>query len=80
MRLTCGLYYKPMTIINDDSRVINKIEASLTDDTRVIIYDRHMFIVQATSLSPFSLASNTLAYFKSDPMKSCDCGQRCSTM
>ncbi len=37
-----------MTIINDDSRVVNKLEASLTDDTRVVIYDRHMFIVQAT--------------------------------
>jgi hypothetical protein len=37
-----------MTIINDDSRVVNKLEASLTDDARVIIYDRHMFIVQAT--------------------------------
>jgi hypothetical protein len=45
---TCGLYYKPMTIVNDDSRVINKLEASLTDDARVIIYDHHMFIVQAT--------------------------------
>jgi hypothetical protein len=43
-----GLYYKPMTIINDDSRVINKLEASLTDNARVVIYDRHMFIVQAT--------------------------------
>ncbi len=37
-----------MTIVNDDSRVINKLEASLTDDARVIIYNRHMFIVQAT--------------------------------
>jgi hypothetical protein len=45
---TCGLYYKPMTIINDNSRVVNKLEASLTDDDRVVIYDRHMFIVQAT--------------------------------
>jgi hypothetical protein len=36
-----------MMIVNDDSRVINKREASLTDDDRVIIYDRHMFIVQA---------------------------------
>jgi hypothetical protein len=44
----CGLYYKPMTIVNDDSRVINKLEDSLTDDARVVIYDRHMFIVQAT--------------------------------
>ncbi len=35
-------------IVNDDSRVINKLEASLTDNARVVIYDRHMFIVQAT--------------------------------
>ncbi len=47
----CGLYYKPMTIVNDDSRVINKLEASLTDNARDIIYDRHMFMVQATELS-----------------------------
>jgi hypothetical protein len=38
-----------VTIINDDSRVINKLEASLTDDSRVIVYDHHMFIVQATA-------------------------------
>ena len=43
-----GLYYKPMMIVNDDSRVVNKLEASLTDNARVIIYDHHMFIVQAT--------------------------------
>ncbi len=59
-----GLYYKPMTIVNDDSRVINKLEPSLTDDTRVIIYERHMFIVQATGLifanfsSIFDLSAN----------------------
>jgi hypothetical protein len=39
-----------MIIINDNSRVINKLEASLTDNARVIIYDRHMFIVQATDV------------------------------
>ncbi len=37
-----------MTIANHDSTVINKLEASLTDDARVIIYDCQMFIVQAT--------------------------------
>jgi hypothetical protein len=37
-----------MMITNDDSRVINKLEASLTDDARVVIYDHYMFIVQAT--------------------------------
>jgi hypothetical protein len=43
-----GLYYKLMTIVNDNPRVINKLEASLTDDVRVVIYDHHVFIVQAT--------------------------------
>ena len=47
---TCGLYYKPMTIINDDSRVVAKLETSLTDNARVVIYDCHMFIVQANGL------------------------------
>ncbi len=37
-----------MTIVNYASSVINKLEALLTDDARVIIYDRHVFIVQAT--------------------------------
>ncbi len=40
--------YKPMTIVNHNARVINKLEASFTDEVRVIIYDHHMFIVQAT--------------------------------
>ncbi len=39
-----------MMIVNDDSRVIDKLEVSLTDDARVVIYNRHMFIVQATGL------------------------------
>jgi hypothetical protein len=39
-----------MTIINDDSRVVNMLEASLIDNARVVIYDRHMFIVQATGI------------------------------
>ncbi len=45
---TCDLYYKPMTIVNEDSRVVTKLGTSLTDDARVIIYDIHMLIVQAT--------------------------------
>jgi hypothetical protein len=36
-----------MKIVNDNSRVVNKLEASLTDHTRVAIYDRQIFIVQA---------------------------------
>jgi hypothetical protein len=35
-------------IINDNSSVLNKLETSLIDDARVVIYDRHMFIAQAT--------------------------------
>ncbi len=38
-----------MTIVNDDSRVVKKLETSLTEDARVVIYNRHMFIVQATA-------------------------------
>ncbi len=45
------MYYKPMTIVNDDSRVINKLETSLTDDAKVVFYNRHMFIVQATDVT-----------------------------
>ncbi len=45
-----GLYYKHVTIVNYTSSDVNKPRASLNDDTRVIIYDRHMFIVQATEL------------------------------
>jgi hypothetical protein len=32
-----------MMIVNDDSRVVNKLEASLTDDARVVIYDCNMY-------------------------------------
>ncbi len=37
-----------MTILNYAPNVINKLDALLTDDARVIIYDLHVFIVQAT--------------------------------
>jgi hypothetical protein len=46
-----GLYNKPITIVNNDSSIVNKLEASLTDDAGVVIYDCHMFIVQATDCS-----------------------------
>jgi hypothetical protein len=39
-----------MTIVNDDSRVVNNLETSRNDDARVIVYDRHMFIVLATGV------------------------------
>ena len=32
--------------------------ASLTDDARVIIYDRHMFIVQATGVNVIKMSSS----------------------
>jgi hypothetical protein len=44
-----------MTIINDDSSVVNKLKASLTDDARVIIYDHHMLIVQGTGVKIIKL-------------------------
>jgi hypothetical protein len=48
MGLRCGMYYKPILIVNNNSRVIIKLETSLTDDARVANYDHRMFIVQAT--------------------------------
>ena len=45
-----GLYYKHMTIVNDDSSIVIKWSFKLIDVTRGIIYDRHMFIVKATEV------------------------------
>jgi hypothetical protein len=52
-----------MTIVNDDSMVVNKLEASLTDDGRIIIYNHHMFIVQATGGHAFSCSALGIAVF-----------------
>ncbi len=52
-----------MTIVNYASSVVNKLGASLTDNVRLIIYDLHMFIVQATdqlSLDPCGPLSNLI--------------------
>jgi hypothetical protein len=49
--LSSGLYYKHVTIVNYASRGVNKLRATLNDDARVVIYDHHMFIVQASRLS-----------------------------
>ncbi len=57
-----------MMIVNDDSRVINKLETSLTDDARVIIYDRCMFIVQATGI-----IIQNLFFFATDAFKAKMC-------
>ncbi len=47
---SCGLYYEHATIVNYASSGIKKLKASLNDDARVVIYNYHMFIVQATGL------------------------------
>jgi hypothetical protein len=41
-----------MMIVNYASSIVNKLGALLTDDARVIIYDCHVFIVQATGMFP----------------------------
>ena len=51
---TSGLYYKHVTIVNDDSSVISKRSFKLIDDPRVIIFDLQRFIIQATVLSASS--------------------------
>jgi hypothetical protein len=38
-----------VTIVNYTSSGVNELKASLNDDARVVIYDRPMFIVQATA-------------------------------
>jgi hypothetical protein len=47
----CGLYYKHAKIVNYTSSNVNELKASLNDDARDVIYNRHMFIVQATVLA-----------------------------
>ena len=48
---TSGLYYEHITILNDDSSIVSKWSFILIDDSRVIINDRHRFIIQATDSS-----------------------------
>ncbi len=47
---SCGLYYKHVTIVTDDSSIVNKWGFNLIDDARVVIYDLNRFIIQATDL------------------------------
>ncbi len=44
------LLSQTITIVNDDSSIINNWHLSLTDDARVAIYDCNMFILQATGV------------------------------
>jgi hypothetical protein len=46
--VSSGLYYKHITILNDDYSVVNMWQASLNNDTIVVNYDRNMFTIQAT--------------------------------
>ncbi len=46
--ITSGLYNKDITIVNDVYSIVSKFGALLIDAARFVIYDRHMFIVQAT--------------------------------
>ncbi len=41
-------HYKHVTIVNDDSRGVIKWSFKHIDADRGVIYDRHMFIIQAT--------------------------------
>jgi hypothetical protein len=49
--ITNGLYYKHMTIVNDDSSIVIKWSFKLIDAARGVIYDCHLFIVQPTILT-----------------------------
>jgi hypothetical protein len=46
---TNGQYYKHMTIVNDNSSIFSEQSFKLIDDTRGVIYDRRMLIIQATN-------------------------------
>jgi hypothetical protein len=39
-----------MMIVNDNSSVVSEQSFLLIDDARGLIYDRHLFIIQATGL------------------------------
>jgi hypothetical protein len=43
-----GLYYNHTMIVNYASNIVNKLEDLLTDYARVVMYDCHVFIIQAT--------------------------------
>ncbi len=45
--LTCGLYYKHVTIVNDNSSAVRMWSFKLSDDPSVVIYNFHGFIIQA---------------------------------
>jgi hypothetical protein len=50
-KVTSGLYYKHVMIVNDDSIVISDWSFKLIDNPRVVIHNLHRFIIQATDVS-----------------------------
>jgi len=59
-------HYKHVTIVNDDSSGVIKWSFKLIDATRGVIYDRHMFIIQATGIfvgGKWFTICNNLFYF-----------------
>ncbi len=49
------MFSTPIMIVNDDSSIANELETSLNDDARVIIFERHMFIVQAAAFCELTI-------------------------
>ncbi len=41
--ITCGLYYEHIMIINDDTSIVKKFEASLTDDASHNLQSSHVY-------------------------------------
>ncbi len=52
-----------MTIVNDDSSIVIMWSFKLIDAARVVIYDRHMFIVQPTGVSLLIDINTLVLYF-----------------
>jgi hypothetical protein len=55
-----------MTIVNDASSGVNNLKASLNDAARGVIYDRHVFIIQATGFD--SSVSITVGWHNQTPL------------
>jgi hypothetical protein len=62
--MTRGLYYKHMMIVNDDFSFVIKWSCKLIDDARVVIYDRNMFIIQATVANVIKNYGGTLHHYR----------------
>jgi hypothetical protein len=56
-------------IVNYATSSVNKLRASLNDDARVVIYNRHIFIVQATGHGVLVEADDNNALIVGDPLE-----------